>query len=137
MKLLRLSVAHRPVTEHISIGILWRRIIILSFVTEKNKSRSSASRGGRRSARGRSRERKIIDAPAYVKRQIPFYEFLGEEGLVRLEEQADWLMQEIGLEFRDDPNALEIWKKAGAEVKGTRVRLDNGMATRAMQDCAL
>lgn len=45
-----------------------------------------------------------------------------------LENQADWLMQEIGLEFRGDPEALRIWKAAGADVKGTRVRLDRGMA---------
>lgn len=97
-------------------------------MTEKNNSTSSVGRGRGRSNRGRSRERKITVAPAYVKRQIPFYEFLGEEGLVKLEDQADWLMQEVGLEFRDDPNALEMWKKAGADVKGTRVRLDKGMA---------
>ncbi len=97
-------------------------------MTEKNNSKSSAGRGKGRSNRGRSRERKITIAPAYVKRQIPFYEFLGEEGLVKLEDQADWLMQEVGLEFRDDPKALEIWKKAGADVRGTRVRLDKGMA---------
>jgi len=97
-------------------------------VAEKIKSTSNAGRRGRHSARGRSRERKIAVAPAYVKRQIPFYEFLGEEGLVKLEDQADWLIQEVGLEFRDDAKALEIWKKAGADVKGTRVRLDRGMA---------
>ena len=90
------------------------------------ESRSGTSR--RRGARGKKRERKTAVAPAYVKRQIPFYEFLGEEGLVRLEEQAEWLIQEVGLEFRDDPRALEIWKQAGADVKGTRVRLDKGMA---------
>jgi len=79
--------------------------------------------------RGRKRRtRTKIVAPAYVTRQIPFYEFLNEEGLVRLEQQADWLMQEVGLEFRDDPQALRIWKAAGAEVKDTRVRLPKGMA---------
>ncbi|MEM7357964.1 MAG: trimethylamine methyltransferase family protein [Pseudomonadota bacterium] len=67
-------------------------------------------------------------APAYIKREIPFYEFLSEGGLVKLEEQADWLIQEIGLEFREDPVALEIWKKAGADVDGTRVRLPAGAA---------
>ncbi len=87
-----------------------------------------ANRKRRRNARARSRERKITAAPAYVKREIPFYEFLGEEGLVKLEDQADWLIQEVGIEFRDDPQALEIWKQAGADIKGTRVRLDQGMA---------
>ncbi len=79
--------------------------------------------------RGRKRrERVVVAAPAYVTRAIPFYEFLGEEGLMRLEDQADWLMQEVGLEFRDDPEALAIWKAGGADIKDTRVRLPKGMA---------
>jgi trimethylamine--corrinoid protein Co-methyltransferase len=82
----------------------------------------------RRAVRGQKRVRKLIAAPAYVKRQIPFYEFLSEENIVKIEEQADWLIQEIGIEFRDDPKALDIWRDAGADVKGTRVRLDKGMA---------
>ena len=90
--------------------------------------RSAKSRAGGRRRGGRERTRQHASAPAYIKRQIPFYEFLGEEGLVRLEEQADWIMQEIGLEFREDPKALEIWREAGADVRGTRVRLDKGMA---------
>ena len=86
-----------------------------------------ARAGGRRRG-GRSRERKQAVAPAFIKREIPFYEFLGEEGIVKLEDQADWIIQEIGLEFRDDPKALEIWKSAGADVNGTRVKLERGMA---------
>ncbi len=66
-------------------------------------------------------------APAYVKWQIPFYEFLDEEGLAKLEEQADWLIQEVGLEFRENPHALELWKQAGADVEETRVRAPRGM----------
>ena len=82
----------------------------------------------RRSGRGKKRDRVQQVAPAYIKRQIPYYEFLDEEGLVMLEDQADWLMQEIGLEFRGDPEALRIWKQAGADVTGTRVKLSKGMA---------
>jgi len=67
-------------------------------------------------------------APAYVKRALPFYEVLDEESLVRLEDQADWLLQEVGIEFREDEEALRIWKEAGADVKDTRVRLEKGMA---------
>lgn len=67
-------------------------------------------------------------APAYITRSIPYYEFLSEEGLVRLEDQADWIVQEVGLEFRDDPEALRIWQDAGADVQDTRVRLPRGMA---------
>lgn len=79
-------------------------------------------------SRRQSRDRKVVASPAYIKRDVPYYEFLGEEGLVRLEQQAEWIIREIGMEFRDDPNALEIWKSAGADVKGTRVRLETGHA---------
>lgn len=85
----------------------------------------------RRKRRRRGKETAVTKDVAivpYIKREIPFYAFLEEEGLVKLEQQADWIMREIGIEFRDDPKALEIWKRAGAEVKGTRVRLDTGMA---------
>ena len=46
-----------------------------------------------------------------------------EDGLVRLEDQADWLLAEIGIEFRDFPRALDLWREAGADVlvAGTRI----------------
>ena len=79
---------------------------------------------GRRRQRS---ERKLVAAPAYVTRNIPFVEFVNEEGLVKLEEQADWIIQEIGIEFRDDPEVLGIWKEAGADIQGERVRFEPGM----------
>ena len=58
----------------------------------------------------------------YIKRAVGYVDFLDEESLVRLEQHADWLMQEIGIEFRQDEEALRIWREAGADVKETRVR---------------
>lgn len=52
---------------------------------------------------------------------------LDESALVRIEDQADWLIQHVGLEFREDEEALRIWKQAGADVKGTRVTAPRGM----------
>ena len=80
------------------------------------------------SRRARRGPRAVPALPAYITRNIPFVEYLGEEGLVRIENQAEYLMQEIGLEFREDPEALRLWKEAGADVDGTRVRLPRGMA---------
>ena len=80
--------------------------------------------GGRRKRRERG---KRPSAPPYVKRQIPFFPYADEEALVRLEDQADWLIQEIGLEFRDDEEALRLWRAAGADVEGTRVKAPRGM----------
>ncbi|MCP4336087.1 MAG: hypothetical protein GY785_25875 [Gammaproteobacteria bacterium] len=83
------------------------------------------ARGSGRRRGGRTRERVQADAPAFIKRQIPFYEFLGEEGIVKLEEQADWVIQEIGLEFRHDPKALET-EKSRAEDSVAMARILHG-----------
>ncbi len=80
------------------------------------------------SRRARRSDRAAPAAPAYVTRAIPYFAYLHEEGLARLEDQADWLIQDVGLEFREDPEALRIWREAGADVSGTRVRLPRGMA---------
>ncbi|RKF16260.1 trimethylamine methyltransferase [Roseovarius spongiae] len=61
-------------------------------------------------------------ASPHVERRLPYFDPLNEEGLARLEAQVDWIMQDVGLEFRDDPEALRLWKEAGAKVEGTRVR---------------
>ncbi|MEM8498885.1 MAG: trimethylamine methyltransferase family protein [Pseudomonadota bacterium] len=83
--------------------------------------------------RSRARDRALAGnqatlAPPYVQRNIPYFNFLSEEALLRIEQQADWLLQEVGVEFRDDPVALDIWREAGADVDGVRVRLPAGMA---------
>ena len=82
----------------------------------------------RTSGRGARRQRKSVGVAPYIKRKIPYYEFLDEEGLVALENQADWLLQEIGIEFRENPHALKLWQQAGADVQGTRVKMPRGMA---------
>ena len=70
----------------------------------------------------------VIDAPAYLTRKIPAYELLDEEALVRLENHAEWLLAEIGIEIRDDPIALDLFREAGASVDGELIRFDRGHA---------
>ena len=84
-------------------------------------------RGGGREARRASRTTRAVDGIPYVKRKVPVYEVLDEEGLVKIESNADTILQEIGIEFRDDPDALSIWRNAGADVQGERVRFPVGM----------
>lgn len=62
-------------------------------------------------------------APPYVTRRIPHYAFLDEEALARIERQAFRLLEETGLEFREAPEALARWKRRGAEVRESRVRI--------------
>ncbi|KQV43742.1 MULTISPECIES: trimethylamine methyltransferase family protein [unclassified Rhizobium] len=63
----------------------------------------------------------------YIARNIPTYDILGEENLVKIEKVADRILSEVGIEFRDDPVALDHWKKAGANVDGVLVRFEPGM----------
>ena len=63
----------------------------------------------------------------YIVRNIPTYDILGEENLVRIEQAADRILAEVGIEFRDDPQALELWRRAGAELDGVRVRFPPGL----------
>ena len=67
-----------------------------------------------------------ITAPAspFVQRKLPFFDVIDEDSIVKLEAQVDWIIESIGLEFRDDPEAHRIWKEAGADVQGTRVKAD-------------
>ncbi len=52
----------------------------------------------------------------YITRNIPPYDILSEESLVRIEATADRILAEIGIEFRDDAEAIAHWRRAGAEV---------------------
>jgi trimethylamine--corrinoid protein Co-methyltransferase len=80
----------------------------------------------RRRARRRLETAPAPAAPAIVARRIPAYALLDEEALVRVEDHADWILKEIGVEFRGDTEALALFRGAGAEVTGARVRFDRG-----------
>ncbi len=64
---------------------------------------------------------------AGTRRQIPPYVLVADEGLEIVEAAADTILQEIGVEFRGDEAALALWRAAGADVRGERVRFDKGM----------
>src|SRR6201997_4100627 len=63
----------------------------------------------------------------YITRNIPCYEVLSAEGLEPLERNADTILQEIAIDFRDDAESLKLWQDAGADVQGERVRFPRGM----------
>ncbi|PTE14992.1 trimethylamine methyltransferase family protein [Pseudogemmobacter blasticus] len=84
-------------------------------------------RSGRQArAAERSRKGGGIGRP-YIQRGIPTYDVLSEENLIRIERAADRILAETGIEFRDDPVALDHWRRAGAQVDDLRVRFEPGM----------
>ncbi|MEO0567038.1 MAG: trimethylamine methyltransferase family protein [Pseudomonadota bacterium] len=60
----------------------------------------------------------------FVQRKLPFFDVIDEEGIETLERQVDWLIEDVGIEFRDDPEAHRIWVEAGAEVEENRIKAD-------------
>ncbi len=52
----------------------------------------------------------------FITRKIPPYDLLNEESLIRIEQEADRILAEIGIEFRDDPETVRLFKQAGGKV---------------------
>ena len=96
--------------------------------------KESGSRRGRADRGGGAPPRRAARAgggpglqPTYKKRQVPLYEVLSEEGIALIEKNADTVLEEVGIEFRDDSEALELFRQAGADVKGERVHFPKGL----------
>lgn len=85
-------------------------------------------RAARKVARAEAAVQAQASAPPYITRQIPLTELCGEEGLDIIEANAETVLEEIGIDFKDDPDVLAIWKDAGADVDGERVRFPKGLA---------
>ena len=81
---------------------------------------------GREATRAARAARAAVSTP-YITRRIPCYEVLGPEGLALLESNADDILADVGIDFREDPEVLEIWRQAGADVNGERVRFPREM----------
>ena len=93
-------------------------------------------RSGSRSAKKAARQQPQIQESAFIERRIPYYELLDEAALALIEINADLVLEEIGIDFRDDPEALALLRDAGAEVQGERVRFSRGMCRSIIQSSA-
>ncbi len=91
--------------------------------------------GGREGRKARPRRSHELRSP-YVDRRIGIFGVLGEEGLSIIERNADTILQEVGMEFRGDPEILAILADAGADVQGERVRFERGMCRKIIQATA-
>ncbi|MEM0923694.1 MAG: trimethylamine methyltransferase family protein [Pseudomonadota bacterium] len=89
---------------------------------------------GRRRARGGGAARRAertaprIEAARFIERNIPNFEILSTEAMEIIEANADRVLEEIGVNFVENPAALQRWREAGAEVQGERVRIPRGLA---------
>ena len=84
------------------------------------------ARGGAEARRAVRTQQKVEQLP-YIRRKIGPLPILDEDGLALIEMNADTILEEIGIEFRDDEETLRLWREAGADVKGTRVHFPRGL----------
>jgi trimethylamine---corrinoid protein Co-methyltransferase len=89
-------------------------------------------RSGREAKRAARAARASSSIP-YITRAIPRFEVLNDDGLALIERNAETILAEIGIGFRDDPEALDLWRKAGAQVDGEMVRFPRGMCRELVQ----
>ena len=90
-------------------------------MTERRK------RGGGRAARAASRAAAAPPRDPYITRSMPPVELLDEANLEKIEHNADTILEQVGIDFRDYPRALELLGEAGADIDGERVRFPRGM----------
>ena len=90
--------------------------------------------GQRKSSRGRVRA--VKQRVPYINRQISNFDILNEEGLCLIEQNADKILRDIGMEFRGDAEILEYFREAGADVQGELVRFEPGMCRQIIQQSA-
>ena len=100
------------------------------------RGRRGRGEGGGADARRAARQSGRSPKNRHITREIPVYQILTDESLELIEHNADTVLEEIGIEFRGDPEALEIWRTAGAEVDGERVRFPRGLCRKIVQENA-
>ncbi len=83
-----------------------------------------------REARRTARAKASLASVPYITRKIPLTELVSEEGLATIERNAETLLEEVGIEFRDFPRALALFRNAGCDIKRERVRFPRGLARR-------
>ena len=75
-----------------------------------------------------------LKAP-FITRNIPYFQILSAEGLELIEHNSEIILQEIGIDFRYEP-ALRLFREAGADIDGERVRFPKGMCRNIIQSSA-
>ncbi|MEM1341633.1 MAG: trimethylamine methyltransferase family protein [Pseudomonadota bacterium] len=93
-------------------------------MAEARRRARSGGGAARRAERGAVR----IEAARFIERNIPNFDILTEEALEIIEANAETVLEEIGVNFVENPAALERWRRAGADVDGERVHLPKGLA---------
>ena len=97
----------------------------MSEQVQERRSRRGGGRDARRQIRGGGQ---LEMAAPYITRQIEPVDILSDEAAEIIENNAETILEEIGIDFRDDAEALDILKNVGCDIKGERVHFPRGLA---------
>ncbi|MCY3619816.1 MAG: trimethylamine methyltransferase family protein, partial [Acidimicrobiaceae bacterium] len=95
------------------------------------QGRRGGGRAGRRAARASTAE-----AAPYLVRRLPPVDIVDDEGLEQIERNAETILSEVGIAFQEFPEALELWRAAGAAIDGELVKFPPGLCRQIVQDNA-
>jgi len=86
-------------------------------VKEAEQKRGRGSRRANRVAArsGGAGQNEHLQVP-FIRRKIKTYDLLDEESLQKIEQSADRILAEIGIEFREDPETVRLFREAGGVV---------------------
>ena len=84
-------------------------------------------RGGIREAAA-ARARRSVEAIVQPVNRIPTYALLDPDAEEAVHQASMRILEEIGVDFRGDAEALALWREAGAEIAGERVRIPRELA---------
>ncbi len=101
-------------------------------MTDESPRRRSGGHAGRQAARLHAH----VERVPFLTRKLAPFEVLDEEGLSLIEHNADTILEEVGVDFRGDEDALRLLAAGGADVQGVRVRFPRGMCRSIIQASA-
>jgi trimethylamine---corrinoid protein Co-methyltransferase len=93
-------------------------------------------RGGGREARQAARLHAVAEKIPFITRTLTPFEVLSEDGVSQIEQNADTILEQVGIEVHGAPDALELFKVAGADVVEELVRFPAGMCRGLVQATA-
>jgi trimethylamine--corrinoid protein Co-methyltransferase len=97
-------------------------------MAELARRRGRAGGGG--AARRAERSAVSVETAQVIDRLIPTLDMFSSEALERIEDAAEQVLEDIGVNFVENPAALDRWRDAGADVQGERVHFPRGLLKR-------
>ena len=102
-------------------------------MSEERRGRRSGGRAARQAARSAA----AANTKPYLERGLPPFEVLSEEQARTIEENAETILSEVGIAFQEFPEALDLWRDAGATIEGDDlVKFPKGLCREIVQASA-